>query len=183
MANSAQPTALHRQPTVVLAQACTAISAAEPVLQAAKAAVQSKVAGSGSLDDCQHAAHGLSWLATYVEAMRQLGGWANRLTQEDAFGELEQLLLTFGLAEYAAQIAGGIPMSQGEFARLKDIGLEAADVRRFEDSIVASPSSFRRSRPGKSSAMRGSTKLTPPYRSRCAGSAKPKWRRMRTTGI
>jgi (2S)-methylsuccinyl-CoA dehydrogenase len=98
--------------------------------------MQGKLAASGSLDDCQHAAHSLSWLATYVEAMRQLGGWANRLAEEHALGELEQLLLTIGLAEYAAQIAGGIPMSQGEFARLKDIGVETVEIRRFEDAIA-----------------------------------------------
>ncbi len=144
MPNASIPSA--SGPIELLAKADTAISAAERVLQAAKAAVRSKLAEAGSLDRCQHAAHGLSWLATYVEAMRQLGGWGNRLAEADAFGELEQLLLTFGLAEYAAQIAGGIPMSQGETARLRDIGVDAAEARRFEDStadFVAEGSSER----------------------------------------
>ncbi|HEX7072484.1 MAG TPA: acyl-CoA dehydrogenase family protein [Hyphomicrobiaceae bacterium] len=134
MTNAAPPATYPS--TTVLAEAGSVISAAERVLQAAKASMQGKLAASGSLDDCQHAAHSLSWLATYVEAMRQLGGWANRLAEERALGELEQLLLTIGLAEYAAQIAGGIPMSQGEFARLKDIGVETVEIRRFEDAIA-----------------------------------------------
>ena len=134
MTNAAPPATYPS--TTVLAEAGSVISAAERVLQAAKASMQGKLAASGSLDDCQHAAHSLSWLATYVEAMRQLGGWANRLAEEHALGELEQLLLTIGLAEYAAQIAGGIPMSQGEFARLKDIGVETVEIRRFEDAIA-----------------------------------------------
>ena len=134
MTNAAPPATYPS--TTVLAEAGSVISAAERVLQAAKASMQGKLAASGSLDDCQHAAHSLSWLATYVEAMRQLGGWANRLAEEHALGELEQLLLTIGLAEYAAQIAGGIPMSQGEFARLKDIGVETVEIRRFEDAVA-----------------------------------------------
>ncbi len=113
-----------------------AVSAAERVLQAAKSAVRNKVAETGGLDACQHAAHGLSWLATYVEAMRQLRGWGLRLAEADTFGELEQCLLTFGVAEYAAQISGGIPMSQGETARLRDMGVDAAEARRFEESTA-----------------------------------------------
>ena len=119
-----------------LAQAGTAISAAERVLQAAKMSVRRKVAEAGGLDGCQHAAHGLSWLATYVEALRQLHNWGRRLTETGAFGELEQALLALGMAEYAAQIAGGIPMSQGETARLRDMDVDAAEVRRFEDSTA-----------------------------------------------
>jgi len=113
-----------------------AVSAAERVLQAAKSAVRNKVAETGGLDACQHAAHGLSWLATYVEAMRQLRGWGLRLAERGTFGELEQCLLTLGVAEYAAQISGGIPMSQGETARLRDMGVAAGEVRRFEDSTA-----------------------------------------------
>ena len=38
----------------------------------------------------QHAVHGLAWLATYVEALRQMQGWADRLEAAGGFGELEQ---------------------------------------------------------------------------------------------
>ena len=38
-------------------------------------------------------------------------------------GEMEKLILQIGFGEYLAQIAGGIPMSQGEVARLSDLGV------------------------------------------------------------
>ena len=75
-----------------------------------------------ALEEEQHAAHALSWLATYVEALTQMANWAERLG--DAFGEMERLILTIGFGEYLTQIAGGIPMSQTEFARLSDLGVE-----------------------------------------------------------
>ncbi len=81
-----------------------------------------KVSGA-AMDRHQFAAHALSWLATYVEALRQLDAWAGRLDQAGSFGEMEALILQIGFGEYLAQIAGGIPMSQGEIARLSDLGL------------------------------------------------------------
>src|SRR5690606_133743 len=77
---------------------------------------------SAALEDDQHAAHALSWLATYVESLRQLAGWAERLGE--SFAEVEALILQIGFGEYLTQIAGGIPMSQTEFARLSDLGVE-----------------------------------------------------------
>ncbi|MBD3785554.1 MAG: acyl-CoA/acyl-ACP dehydrogenase, partial [Sphingomonadales bacterium] len=40
-----------------------------------------------------------------------------------ALGAMESLILQIGFGEYLNQIAGGIPMSQGEVARLSDLGL------------------------------------------------------------
>ncbi|ROU02696.1 acyl-CoA dehydrogenase family protein [Histidinibacterium lentulum] len=81
---------------------------------------------SGALVEAhQDAAHGLAWLATYVESLRQMQGWADRLTAEGTFGEVEELLLQIAFGEYLAQIFGGIPMSQGEILRLSDMGLTA----------------------------------------------------------
>ena len=76
-----------------------------------------------ALEAQQFQAHALSWLATYVEALRQLNAWAGRLTQAGQFGAMEGLILQLGFGEYLNQIAGGIPMSQGELARLSDLGL------------------------------------------------------------
>ena len=76
----------------------------------------------------QRATHGLAWLATYVEALRQLESYADRLTAAGNFGETEELLVRIGAGEYLAQIIGGIPMSQGEIVRLADLGLNAAAV-------------------------------------------------------
>ncbi|MBL4812668.1 MAG: acyl-CoA dehydrogenase family protein, partial [Rhodobacteraceae bacterium] len=79
---------------------------------------------SGKMDEQnQAAAHGLAWLATYVQALHQLQNWADKLSQTDKFGEVEQLLLQIAFGEYLSQILGGIPMSQGEITRLHDIGL------------------------------------------------------------
>ncbi|NGM45675.1 acyl-CoA/acyl-ACP dehydrogenase [Rhodobacter sp. SGA-6-6] len=77
---------------------------------------------NAAMEAHQSAAHALSWLATYVEALRQLDAWAGRLDAAGAFGEMEALILQIGVSEYLAQIAGGIPMSQGEIARLSDLG-------------------------------------------------------------
>ena len=75
------------------------------------------------LEEHQFSTHALSWLATYVEALRQLQAWAERLGEHGACGPMESLILQIGFGEYLAQIHGGIPMSQGELARLGDFGL------------------------------------------------------------
>lgn len=98
----------------------------DALLTRATEALRARVGGgridAAALEDDQHAAHALSWLATYVESLRQLSAWADRL--EGGFGEMEQLILTIGFGEYLTQIAGGIPMSQTEFARLSDLGID-----------------------------------------------------------
>lgn len=88
------------------------------------------------IDRHQRAAHGLAWLATYVESVRQMGAWADRLSQSGSFGEMEALILQIGCGEYLAQILGGIPMNQGEILRPSDIGLTAADLAPFADSPI-----------------------------------------------
>ena len=88
--------------------------------------VDGRVSG-GKVEENQHAAHGLAWLATYVESLRQMNKWAANLSGEGKFGEIEQLLLQIAFGEYLAQIRGGIMMSQNEIVRLSDIGLDAAD--------------------------------------------------------
>ena len=100
----------------------------EAVLRDATSVVRASVDRDGkvsgaALEANQFAAHALSWLATYVESLRQLNAWAARLATEGAMGEMEKLILQIGFGEYLAQIAGGIPMSQGEVARLSDLGV------------------------------------------------------------
>jgi (2S)-methylsuccinyl-CoA dehydrogenase len=113
-----------------------AVGAAERVLQLAKSSVRGK-AGAKDADSAQHALHGLAWLATYVEALRQMRGWARRLDEASALGELERLLLAAGFGEYLAQIAGGIPMSQGEIVRLGQLGLARGEIDKFQQGSVA----------------------------------------------
>jgi (2S)-methylsuccinyl-CoA dehydrogenase len=76
-----------------------------------------------ALEEHQFAAHTLSWLATYTEALRQMQAWALRLSTDGKFGEMEGLILQIAYGEYLSQIHGGISMSQGEVARLQDLGL------------------------------------------------------------
>jgi (2S)-methylsuccinyl-CoA dehydrogenase len=107
------------------------VAAAEALLDDARRAVAGRVIVDGrpvasALDREQRAAHGLAWLATYVEALRQLAAYAERLLEAGSLGETEDLLVRIGAGEYLAQILGGIPMSQGEIVRLSDLGLGAA---------------------------------------------------------
>ncbi|NOX74960.1 MAG: acyl-CoA dehydrogenase [Alphaproteobacteria bacterium] len=102
------------------------LPAFENLKAAAQTALRDKVVvdarvSSSAVETNQYAAHSFAWLATYVEALRQMHNWADRLNADDKFGELEQLLLQIAFGEYLAQILGGIPMSQGEIARLQDI--------------------------------------------------------------
>ncbi|KGJ09002.1 acyl-CoA dehydrogenase family protein [Paracoccus sphaerophysae] len=98
----------------------------ETLLTRATEALRARVGGGkidgAALEEEQHAAHALSWLATYVESLQQMAAWAERL--EGGFGEIEQLILQIAFGEYLTQIAGGIPMSQTEFARLSDLGVD-----------------------------------------------------------
>lgn len=115
-----------------------ALSAAERVLGQAKAGVRQKQAAATSPDAGQHALHGLAWLATYVEALRQMLGWARRLEDEGRLAEMECLLADAAFGEYLAQIAGGIPMSQVETVRLGQMGVPAQEIARFvADADVA----------------------------------------------
>src|SRR5690606_27253735 len=93
------------------------------------------VATSG-MDAEQASGHGFAWFATTVEAIRQLAGWAKRLEAEGRFGRMEHLILAIGAAEYTAQIAGGIPMSQIETVRVTALGVSRADLRAFEDATA-----------------------------------------------
>ncbi|MEM1066180.1 MAG: acyl-CoA dehydrogenase family protein [Pseudomonadota bacterium] len=118
----------------LLALTGDAVPAAEMVLERAKTSVRTKVTADGKvsgslIEEHQVAAHGLAWLATYVEALRQMQGWAERLESEGGFGETEQLIHQIAFGEYLWQIYGGIPMSQGEFLRPQDIGLSQDDQR------------------------------------------------------
>jgi len=112
-----------------------AVAAAERLLHLAKSSVGSSLRAAGRLDALQAPAHGLAWLATYVEALRQTLAWASRLEAEQRLSEIEQLLTSAAFGEYLAQISGGIPMSQGETVRLAALGVPRSEIRRFEDAV------------------------------------------------
>jgi (2S)-methylsuccinyl-CoA dehydrogenase len=107
--------------------------AAESLLAAAIAGVRQRVTVEGQVDERlfdreQRATHGLAWLATYVESIRQLAAYAERMHAAGALGEIEELLVQIGIGEYLAQMQGGIAMSPGEIVRPLDLGLRADTV-------------------------------------------------------
>ncbi|MEL0284950.1 MAG: acyl-CoA dehydrogenase family protein [Paracoccaceae bacterium] len=113
------------------------------VLERAIETVRSKVSQDGRVSATlielnQTEAHGLAWLATYVESLKQMQKWAETLQTEGRFGETEQLILQISFGEYLNQILGGIPMSQNEIVRLSDLGLTSEDTAVLaDDSVMA----------------------------------------------
>jgi (2S)-methylsuccinyl-CoA dehydrogenase len=115
--------------------------AIEGLMECALVAVRERVSANGKLSAAkieaeQHAAHGLAWLATYVEAIKEMAVYAKRMREEDRFGETEELLTRVGLGEYLAQAFGGIPMNQGEIVRLRDFGLRPEEIEPFRNEVV-----------------------------------------------
>ena len=68
----------------------------------------------------QHLVHGFAWIATYIEALRQINTWGIELTNKNKLNEFEQLILDISFIEYISQILNGIPMSQTEFIKITD---------------------------------------------------------------
>src|SRR6056297_1769507 len=118
-----------------------AVPPVEALLEAARSRVRGAVSEgdrvSGALVEAeQTATHGLAWFATYVEALRQMQGWAERLDAEGRFGETEALILQIAFGEYLWQLYGGLPMSQGEIVRPQDLGLSQDDQQAMMDASV-----------------------------------------------
>ncbi|WP_298492627.1 acyl-CoA dehydrogenase family protein [uncultured Maritimibacter sp.] len=117
------------------------IAPAEHLLETAIARVRETVTEDGRVSAAllelhQTAAHGLSWLATYVESLRQMQKWAEKLVDEGRLGEMERLILQIAFGEYILQIAGGIPMSQNEIVRPADMFLTAHDLGDLIDAAA-----------------------------------------------
>ena len=130
------------------------LAAAETLLDAARTGVSGLVirdgrVDAGALEREQFAAHGFAWAATYVEALRQMLGWAERCREAESFGELEGLMLQCAFGEYCAQLAGGIALSQVEVVRPADMGVseDAVEVfRKATAGVVAGNSAAVRQR-------------------------------------
>ena len=113
----------------------TAFDGAEALLTEARHVVSTRVKAE-NIDSEQFAVHGLSWYATYVEALRQMLDWAERLEETGRFGALEQLTLQATFGEYLSQLAGGIAMSQVETVRPSDLGIEADALETAEIALL-----------------------------------------------
>ncbi|QFT71936.1 acyl-CoA dehydrogenase family protein [Ruegeria sp. THAF33] len=118
-----------------------AVPAVAAVFEKARESVRGMVSADGRISGAlieanQTAAHGLAWLATYNQSLQQMQRWAEALQAEGKFGELEQLLHQIAFGEYLHQVAGGIPMNQGEVVRLQDMGLGWDALSGFQSSEV-----------------------------------------------
>ena len=111
-----------------------AVNASGRALEKAKLAVGALLLLDGkfsaaALDQHQHEAHGLAWLATYVDTLKALAAYAVKLSAQGKLGEIEQLLLKIACGEYLQQIAGGIPMNQTEIFRVENLGIDLKGLR------------------------------------------------------
>ena len=96
-------------------------------------------------DDHQSKLHGLAWVATYVESLKQMSIWADRLLENGSFSKTERIILLLSFNEYLNQIFGGIIMSQGEIIRPVDLDykklalekLNCKEVIFFKDEVDA----------------------------------------------
>lgn len=116
--------------------AAKALTSAETLLAHARRAVAEKVSSDGRVSPAllereQFAAHGFGWMATYVEALRQLTVYAARMKDEGRLGEIENLIVQAGFGEYLNQLVGGIAMSQGEIVRPRDLGISDDEVDAY----------------------------------------------------
>ena len=94
---SASP-AVTTEPRDLVALAREAGEAAKGLVAEATRRVRTRVLSSEGkisaekMEAEQHATHGLAWLATYGEGVRELAAYAARLTESGEFGETEALL-------------------------------------------------------------------------------------------
>lgn len=118
-----------------------AIEIVDKLSSVARIALRNKISTDGRLnqgliEQNQHAVHGFAWLATYVEVIRQIAQYGQKLADEQKLGEIESLIIAIVVGEYLAQIEGGIPMNQGEFIRLTDLGISQNEIVEFSSTIV-----------------------------------------------
>ncbi|MEM1152011.1 MAG: acyl-CoA dehydrogenase family protein [Pseudomonadota bacterium] len=126
-----------------------AVGHVDGFVAAAKAKAASKLVVDGRPDrkafaQHQHMAHGLAWIVTYGETLRETANWARRLEAEGRFGEIESLLSQILFSEYLAQLVGGVPMNQGEVIRPHELDLLAE-----ADALFAAPEIYELVTQGK----------------------------------
>ena len=91
-----------------------------------------------SLERHQFIAHGYAWVATYLEAVKQLAQWSKQLQAQGSFTELEQQIFKVGTGGYLQQLLHGIAMSQDEVIRPGDFMSPVKPVELLaDDSITA----------------------------------------------
>ncbi len=126
----------------LLALTEVAITPVDTVLAAAKESLRALTTdgtriSARLIEENQTAAHGLAWLATYAQSLREMHKWALALEGQGKFGEVEHLILQITFGEYLLQIKGGLQMNQGEILRLQDMGLGADSLRVLDTDAIA----------------------------------------------
>ncbi|MEQ3650610.1 acyl-CoA dehydrogenase family protein [Hyphomonas sp.] len=135
----------------VIGDACTAIEAYADAARGKCREALTKDDGRPDrteLERQQHMAHGLSWVVTYAETLRQTADWAARLEQDGKFGTTEALLTQILFSDYSAQLVSGIPMNQGEVIRPHELG-----VLTEADTLFAVPAVKKLVLDGKTPAV------------------------------
>ncbi|MDS4010810.1 MAG: acyl-CoA dehydrogenase family protein [Defluviicoccus sp.] len=120
----------------LLSTCLDALGAAQHLVVEVRKGVTQMVLRGGRLDadllnEHQFAAHGYAWLSTYVSAMQQMLAWAERLEAEGALSEVETLMLQATFGEYLSQVLGGIPMTQVEIVRPRNMGVSDEALHAF----------------------------------------------------
>ena len=87
-----------------LSLAAEASRAIDALVADATQAVRSRVVAEGRISSMlmeaeQHACHGLAWLATYAETVRELAAYGERLSAEGRYGETEERRVVLGAGE------------------------------------------------------------------------------------
>jgi (2S)-methylsuccinyl-CoA dehydrogenase len=123
----------HPELAASLAQA---VDVLDELMAEARSAVKAQIAGSPGTDSHQHVLHGLAWIASCVESVRAAHDYAVETMREGRFGAVEETLLRVGVGEMLDQIFGGLPMSQGETIRLRELGIDGDTVARLRSGVV-----------------------------------------------
>ena len=175
----------------------------KPCLRDATLTVRARVAVDGRdagrlLDREQRATHGLAWLATYVEAMRQLARLCGAACATPAASARSRSCsFASGSANTSRRCSAAFPMSQGEIVRPADLGLPPAQVAARMTPAGRGADRERQHRgapraPGRADARRStarpsatavSTRRWRRSATRCATSPTARWCRTRTNGI
>lgn len=88
----------------LLARCDEAVRGCESLLIVARDRVEAVAVGESQLRS-QRATHGLAWLATTIEALRQMARWAQALAEENRLGECEKLIVQAAFGEYLSQFS------------------------------------------------------------------------------
>jgi (2S)-methylsuccinyl-CoA dehydrogenase len=116
------------------AAAAQTLAALDALYAAARENVRARVLEGGKLaakklDAEQLAAHAVAYLATEVEAARQLLAWSDRVQSTGEGGAYERLIAEVYVAELARQLRGGVDLGQTETIGLAELGLGDDVVR------------------------------------------------------